>query len=493
MWRACRAPLVAAVLLADMVGGGGAGGASAAPGTPITLERAGPAYPLALRARTGGEGLLEVSAQAPGADWATRGAESAVVSVAVDGQLATDIVVLSARDITSRVQLGYVHAGIHTLTLAFDPDASAAATRTVTLRVLSASVSPSPEAATPVSPATPVSGALALAHAPVLYGRSLPAGGGRFQNSHTDTPLLAWHTRTTVPAGTVPAGAVPVEPGHTVLEYSVMWSNEDGGNGADAASQQALWGRLTDIEWVYRVEVDASGSTVPGSAFYQGPGHVALPFRGRFEHGHPLLQTCTTNNMVCDVVVDAGMRFLLAADREPAPGQARERMMDAFPWTYQVCAAEVRREGKIEPVASPDTPALSDPRNYLYIVIRKTTTGLAGPGLGWVGAAVGVRLRENPGVLYRSDHFITGWSLRRDGAVATAVELPAGTRLADVAAIEVARVRTGVLDLGSTITVTGVDRAFMLGVDMMPAGGSLTWSGTVTLTASRPNGVLLRR
>ena len=54
-----------------------------------------------------------------------------------------------------------------------------------------------------------------------------PALGGRFQNNRTDTPLVAWHE--VLPAAT---------PGHSVIEYSVIWSNEDGGTehpGADGA------------------------------------------------------------------------------------------------------------------------------------------------------------------------------------------------------------------------------------------------------------------
>ncbi len=491
--------LVVVMLCVDALAWGGVGDVSADPGTvpvsgsvpvsggtpvpqetPITLVRAGSPYTLTVRSQTGGEGLLDVTAEAPGIDWATRDDESAVVAVDVDGRLATDIVVWSQHPIARRVQLGYLPAGVHTLTLAVDGEASVAAARTVVLRGPAVAVVPPGAAAS-----------RALATAPVLYGRSLPDLGGRFQNNHTDTPLLAWHTE----------DAVAARPGHTLFEYSVMWSNEDGGTGNDPAVVQARWGRQTDIEWVYRVEVDAEGSTVAGTAVYQGPNHVVVPFRGSYEHGHPVLQTCTSNNNVCDVLVDPGMRFMPAADREPVAGQARERMMDANPWAYQVSAAEVRREGKTEPVASPDTPALSDPRNYLYIVVRKTTAGpavspaevsagLAGGNLGWVGTAVGVRLRRTPGVLYRSDHAIAGWTLQRDGSAATAVELPVGTRLDDIATVEVLRVPTTMIDPGSTVTVTGVERAIMLGDDSLPAAGSLTWSGMVTLTAASPVAVL---
>ncbi|WP_165485559.1 hypothetical protein [Protofrankia symbiont of Coriaria ruscifolia] len=451
-------------------------GSDTSPGTPITLGRGSSPYTLTVRSQNGGEGVAEVTAQAPGADWAVRGAESAVFAITVDGKPATDVVVPFEHPIASRVQLGHVSAGAHTLTIALDERASASGAHAVVLRDLSVSVV-APRASGEPDP---------LAYAPILYGRSLPEFGGPFQNNHTDTPLFAWHTQAPV------AG----RRGHTLLEYSVMFSNEDGGTGADPASLQARWGRQTDIEWVYRVELDAAGSVVPGSAVYQAPSHTALPFAGRYEDGHPVLQTCTSNNMVCDVITDPGMRFVLAVDHELAAGEAREQMMDTVGWTYQVSAAEVRREEKIEPVASAYTPALSDPRNYLYVVIRKTTSvpvASVDTGLAWVGATVGVRLAGAPDVLYRSDHMIPGWSLQRDGLVATAVELPAGTRLDDIATLEVLRAPASVIDPGSTVTVTGVERAIMLDADALPASGSLTWSGTATLTASDPSSVLLSR
>jgi hypothetical protein len=52
----------------------------------------------------------------------------------------------------------------------------------------------------------------------VLYGRNLADFGGPFDNAYSDAPLVAWHEAT--PAAT---------PGHTMLQYSIIWSNEDGG------------------------------------------------------------------------------------------------------------------------------------------------------------------------------------------------------------------------------------------------------------------------
>ncbi len=110
-----------------------------------------------------------------------------------------------------------------------------------------------------------MSDALALRHAPIVVGRTGWPFGDPYQNATTDAPLIAWHE--TRPAAT---------PGHRVIEYSLVWSNEDGGT--DTPALMARWGRTTDIEWVYRVEVDASGDRVDGTAVYQAPLHLTLKF-----------------------------------------------------------------------------------------------------------------------------------------------------------------------------------------------------------------------
>ena len=79
---------------------------------------------------------------------------------------------------------------------------------------------------------------LAQRYAPIVYGRDLPEVPGPYENNHTDVPLLTYHEQRADAAG------------NTVLEYTVIWSNEDGGTNTPAL--MARWGRTTDIEWVYR-------------------------------------------------------------------------------------------------------------------------------------------------------------------------------------------------------------------------------------------------
>src|SRR5688500_2188467 len=78
--------------------------------------------------------------------------------------------------------------------------------------------------------------------------------------------------------------------------YSVIFSNEDGGTPGDRL--MATWGRTTDIEYVYSVEVGNDGTI--RAEDMQGPDHKILPFAGKREGRHPLLWVSTDNNMVLD-------------------------------------------------------------------------------------------------------------------------------------------------------------------------------------------------
>jgi hypothetical protein len=445
----------------------------APPVRSVTLTASGGQAVIDFRSDAAGEVLLSATGSATGVSWESATATSAVVSMFVDGRHVTDDVVMSAEPVTRRFFLGRLAAGPHTLRLLYAADRSPAKAARVTLSGIRF------QTITPGDPAY-----AAVAHAPVLHGRvvtsTLPgAPEAPFQNAVTDTPLLAWHTEA--------AGSAP---GRRRLEYTVLWSGEDGGTAAPAL--MALWGRTTDIEWIYRVEVDAAGAAVPGTAAFQAPKHADTVFRGRYEGSHPVLGTCTLNNNVCDGV-EAPMRFTLApADRLDPRTQARELMMDRNPWTYQIMAAELRRERRTAGSPIPFVQ-IHDPRDHLYLVVDKRTVGgPANTDAAWVGLAVGVRLAGD-WWLHRSDQVMSvlavpGWSVRRDGPVATAVRLPAGKTVDDVVAVEAIRVVGAGADTGASVEVLGVARAFMLDRAGLPgpALGPGRFTTPVRLTRAAP-------
>jgi hypothetical protein len=457
-----RTLLARTAVLGGVAAAAGLAAVPAATASSAVIDR-GHGRTVTFHTKTAGEALVAVTAAAPGVSWAVKGRESAVLSLFVDGRYATDDVVPAAFPISREFALGHLKAGRHHLTLRLAADRSRGSrvhlTRTAFHTV-----------------GRGQAGYTDLSHAPVLYGRNGTDSGGPFQNAVTDTPLVAWHED--VPAATA---------GHRLLTYSYIWSNEDGGT--STPQLMARWGRTTDIEWIYQVEVDARGDRVPGTAVIQAPNHVTQPFGGTYEGDHPLMQTCTLNNNICDTVDDP-MRFALATSESLAPAtQAREQVMDRNPWTYWVASAESRREGKVQPDPPTDsTTFIADPRDYLYLVVRKQTVNPPN-ALAWVGLSIGVRLKGDP-ALYRSDHLFPDRSIQRDVPAATTVQLPPGTAPSDIEEITAIRVPATAVDPGSTIDVQAINRAFFLGEDDQPQKSFLSGPTPATLTPAHPTAVL---
>ena len=134
-------------------------------------------------------------ASAPGVSSGTAGAESAVVSISVDGRYQSDLVVMSSVPVDRSIAIGSLTAGSHTIGATFAADRSPAGATSATLTIVAVRVV-----------ATTDANFVALAHAPILYGRML-SKKVPFENATTDTPLIAWHEST--PAAT---------PGDTVLD-----------------------------------------------------------------------------------------------------------------------------------------------------------------------------------------------------------------------------------------------------------------------------------
>jgi hypothetical protein len=450
------------------------GGSDKAPPPPIDITLArGQETTVPFQTTAAGEVLLDVTTDSPQAAWETTGRESAVVSMSVDDRYATDVVIPASFKIKRNLALGSLPAGAHTLRLRFATDRSPAGTTSAHLTGFGfRTVGPSD------------AGYLAAQYAPVIYGRSGagpdPSISGPFQNAVTDTPLVAFHTETTSPTT-----------GNKVFAYSVVWSNEDGGTTTPALL--ARWGRTTDIEWIYQVEIDGAGRPVPGSAAVQGAQHSTVPFTGQYEGTHPVIQTCTLNNNICGKS-DGQMRFSLAADQSLNPDtEARERIMDRNPWTYWVMSQETIREGKVadDPSTNP-TQLIGDPRSYLYLVIRKSTVGTANTDNAWVGTSVGVKLAGNP-TIYRSDGGVGNWSLERDQPAATAIALPPGTVAEDIEQIRALRVVGAGRDTRAKVQVESIERAFFLNADYQPQESFLFAPVNATLTASNPSATLVDR
>jgi hypothetical protein len=343
--------------------------------------------------KTEAEVLLDLTASAPHTSWAEAGSEAAVASVFVDGRYNQDVFLFAgARLFTYRLILGRFHAGEHTLRVDFNRNRSAA--KATAINIQDAKISfidrTSPDYQ-------------ALSSSPIVYAR--PNTIGRF----SDIPLLMWYE-------VERAGQL------TTFRYSVIFTNEDGGTQTSAL--MARWGRTTDIEWIYEVQIDAQGKTQ--SATFQGVEHKTQNFKGKEENGHPAIYVISDNNNVSDRG-ESEMRFAPRPTSYDLSHSSREAIMDRNPWIYPVMAAELRREGKISETSRGGNQ-MADPREYLYLDASSKVNGTA--------LSFAVKLKGSP-KSYESDLGISYYRIDRSGYFRTTVRLPAGTRLEQIERIAV--------------------------------------------------------
>src|SRR5688572_29782563 len=194
-------------------------------------------------------------------DWQETGNETVVLAVTLDDRPPVHVPIFRDRGVEYRVLLGTAGSGIHTLRIGEESALTASNLRGRSSARWDARIEQ-------ITPADDNYHALLLA--PIVYARDNTVG--RF----TDVPLVMWYE---------------VEPTHrgTRYRYSVVFSNEDGGTPTDRL--MATWGRTTDIEYLYSVEVDANDAIL--SEDMQGPEHEILRFNGKREGGHPLLWVST--------------------------------------------------------------------------------------------------------------------------------------------------------------------------------------------------------
>ena len=298
------------------------------------------------------EAVLKLNASSPGANWAVKGSEAATVTLEIDGKYNQDIILFSgAENFDYRVLPGRLSAGEHQFRVVLNASQSAPnASKAV---INAAAIAPKIQGKTPEP--------LAFAHAPILYAR--PDTVGKF----SDVPLLMWYE-------------IIKDGSAQTIRYSIIFTNEDGGT--QTAALMARWGRVTDIEWICEVKLDAQGKVL--SEVFQGTNHRTLPFKGRYEAQHPVYIVASRNNNFSDQLPEMlpALRFALAPVAFDTANNSREVLMDQNPWTYRLMYDEMLREGKIANDAEVIGAAglgikMLDPRRYLYFDGSSTNTNSA--------------------------------------------------------------------------------------------------------------------
>lgn len=330
---------------------------------PFTLDRSG-------------EAVANLVMSCPGADWSKAGHEAAMADVRVDNG-APFQVMLYGGDAPRKysVFLGHLEAGKHEITVEQNRTYSAPQTSVKIVNVY-------------------VSGGLEfdwIQRAPILYARKNTIG------KFTDVPVLVYAERLQ-------------EGGKQFLQYTVIFTNEDGGTSTRAL--MARWGRTTDIEYVYRLDI------ATGRAIIQGRGHKDIEYGGKLEGAHPLLIPVTDNNMVADEV-PSEVRYQIAPILVDLSTHSRELVMDEDPLTYALMSMELEREGKLRQFGVVDGQKISDVRNYLYIEAK----------IAVVNSGLVTLVRRKDEAMWRSSALgRMDYAVDRDGWIRTTVELPPGTR-----------------------------------------------------------------
>jgi hypothetical protein len=329
------------------------------------------------------EVVANLEMASPASSWAETGREAALATISVDRSTPQHVMLYAGdRAYTYSAFLGELPEGEHELRIERSARYSAPDSG---LKVLAAHFQ-EVAAEDPYWPA--------LAHAPVLYARANTIG--RFD----DIPLLLYCERL-------------VNNGQAWLQYTVIFSNEDGGTSTRAL--MARWGRTTDVEYIYRACLDQQGNVE--RATIQARDHKEVAFRGRREGSHPILIPSTDNNMVSDQG-SSPIRYQIPPFVTDLSAHSREEIMDEHPIAYRVMAQELKRENKLRPFGTVDGEKVSDPRNYLYIEAKVSNRNS--------GMAALIRLRGEQhwfsSHLGRNDYAIS-----RDEWVRTTVELPPGS------------------------------------------------------------------
>ena len=237
------------------------------------------------------------------------------------------------------------------------------------------------------------------------------------------------------------------------IRYSVIISNEDGGTPPPAL--MARWGRTTDIELIYEVEVD--GARIVSDRF-QGPDHEVRPFAGVREGQHPHLLVATLNNMFIDRGRSvANVRFVPRVVN--LERRTRESVMDDNPWIYPLMARELVDEKRIG-------TQIEDPREFLYVEA----------GLALEEAAASIRVGSDEEGWQDSTRGRADLAVNRDGWVRIAVHAP--TRAATMK--WECRARPGVRASAQPRCKVEFERVFRLGRDYLP-GENLISPGKVQI------------
>jgi hypothetical protein len=399
-----------------------------------------------------GEAVATIIAGCARCDWGVEGREAVALTIAVDGEYSQHLLLTrGAAPVPYRVMLGALRAGTHHVQIDRDAARSASGAGAVTFGAVEVQTydESTPEYAW-------------LSRAPLLRAR--PGSVERF----SDAPLVMYAEKN-----------IAGESGsHYQLQYTVIFTNEDGGTPTDRL--MATWGRTTDIEFIYGL-TDATPAA-PAREEIQAAGHKWITFNGPRVGAHPMVWVATDNNMVADHGPEDVIRFAPAPQLVTLDRTSRESVMDANPWMYAVTSAEMLREHRIDPAATPGSGKIVDPRRYVTLEACgrvKDATLAFDVGILGGGSAETTWLPTDTDPRFR---------IARGGCFRGGTSVPAGVTAAEITGLRIraytrpAREGEASLPPGSgSVVLETVNKIFMLDKSFVPALAPLTWSGRLNV------------
>ena len=394
------------------------------------------------------EVVATLTAECERCDWAVKGREAVLLEVRVDDKYSQHVALVRGSHASDyRILLGRMAPGRHAVTISRDERRSAAHAGAATIDRLALST---------VAPSAPDFDS--TSRAPFLRAR--PGTVERF----SDFPLVMYAERH---AGS--EGPAPYD-----LQYTVIFSNEDGGTPSDRL--MATWGRTTDIEFVFGVT--AVRGTQPPREIIQTEGHRWVDFNGSRSAGHPELWVATDNNMVADHGADDLIRFAPAPMLVALNGVSREKVMDDAEWTYQTTSAEMLREERVVSSGLDGTGRMADPRRYAVV---EACGELVDATLEF---EVGVRTAAGDLTWHSSDLGLSAFRIARSGCFRAGALVPDGVSLPDLDAVRVRVLRHPSAPLDGQpgrVVLTRVNQVLMLDRDFRPVHINIDWNGSVRI------------
>ncbi|MGG4469416.1 hypothetical protein ABER68_15390 [Paenibacillus alvei] len=170
--------------------------------------------------------------------------------------------------------------------------------------------------------------ALAVQYAPKLYGRAVYS---QFDNLYTDTPLEMIYFFDQWEKG-------------SVIEYHMVFSHED--EGTPAVLLMSKWGRLLDIEYMARVYLNEHNEM--DHVEYQGAEHQVKSYK--IDDNQIILQTATCNGNFTDEITSSYHFSFIPSYEWKIENEARETVMERFPYINHVMKWEAERQLKNAPL-----------------------------------------------------------------------------------------------------------------------------------------------